>query len=414
MKERRIVLVSRRFWPLTGGPETAMAQLAAGFQRRGANVTLLTLAWDPNWPTTVDFNGIRLIRLPQPQRGWLPFRQVQSIQQWLRQNRDQIDLVFVSGLRYDAWSALRAFSHADRTVPIVLRAENAGQRGECHWLRNTRRGSHVRRLCQTADAMIAPDGDVVQELLANGFSPARIYRIPHGVTPPAITAATGCNSSRQALSDGNADLTTFPDTPVAVGIGRLHPSNDWSQLLRAWRQVVRELPTVRLWLFGDGPDRDRLWQQIRDDDLRPSVALPGNLDDVGDALLAADLFIATTADAGLSQSLLEAAAAGLPLIAANTRENRELQRIVGPMLHLFSPGDTADLANVVLERLQNPTPDKTLREGQRAVLREHSMTRMIDAHCELFERLIREKSVRSKESIARGTNDQLRRSKMDG
>lgn len=66
MKAPRVVLVSRRFWPLVGGAESAMANVAAEFKAQGAECTILTAAWDRSWPNEIVHHGVRVVRLRQP------------------------------------------------------------------------------------------------------------------------------------------------------------------------------------------------------------------------------------------------------------------------------------------------------------------------------------------------------------
>jgi hypothetical protein len=99
VKQLRLVLVSRRFWPLVGGAERAVASLGVELVRRGAQVTILTARWEPAWPAEVTFSGIRVIRLPQPaRRMWGTLRYIQALGQWIARHRGQYELVCVSML----------------------------------------------------------------------------------------------------------------------------------------------------------------------------------------------------------------------------------------------------------------------------------------------------------------------------
>ena len=80
----RVVMVTRRFWPLVGGAETAMAGLAASFQARGAATTLLTARWKPEWPLTIEHRGVRVVRIAQPaKRFWGSARYMMRLAGWL-------------------------------------------------------------------------------------------------------------------------------------------------------------------------------------------------------------------------------------------------------------------------------------------------------------------------------------------
>ena len=115
----RLVLVTRRFWPLVGGAETVMANLAAELAARGVGVTLLTARWQNDWPAELTYRGEPVVRVPNPAlRGWGTWRYMKAIDRWLRENRDSYDLVYVSMLKHDAYAALGAVAGSG---PVVLR-----------------------------------------------------------------------------------------------------------------------------------------------------------------------------------------------------------------------------------------------------------------------------------------------------
>ncbi len=66
MSSLRLVLVTRRFWPLVGGAERIMAGLGAEFAGRVGAVTILTARWQPQWPPEITFRGVPPGSAPQP------------------------------------------------------------------------------------------------------------------------------------------------------------------------------------------------------------------------------------------------------------------------------------------------------------------------------------------------------------
>ena len=67
MKRSRIVMISRRFWPLVGGAERAMAGLASQFHSEGHSVRFLTAQWESNWPSELVHREVPVTRLNHPQ-----------------------------------------------------------------------------------------------------------------------------------------------------------------------------------------------------------------------------------------------------------------------------------------------------------------------------------------------------------
>ena len=103
----RLALVTRRYWPLVGGAEVAMANLAHAFQRQGHETRIITAQWDRSWPTEIHHRGIPVIRLPQPRtRGWGTWRYVQALKRYLVTHRHELDAVLISMLKHDAFAAV--------------------------------------------------------------------------------------------------------------------------------------------------------------------------------------------------------------------------------------------------------------------------------------------------------------------
>jgi glycosyltransferase involved in cell wall biosynthesis len=128
--------------------------------------------------------------------------------------------------------------------------------------------------------------------------------------------------ARAALADINQDLAVAEYAPVMAFAGRLIDLNALTQLLRAWRSVGQRWPSARLWLIGDGPARDALYEQIVDWELHHQVVMPGTFEDLTDVWLAADVFVSPLVHTG-THMLLTAMAAGLPAIVPDAERMHE-------------------------------------------------------------------------------------------
>ena len=141
MNSCRVLIVTRRFWPLVGGPEKVLANLARELSARGWPTMVLTAHWQPKWPDEISLCGVPVIRLPAPaERGWESLRSLRRLVGWLRNNRHRYDLVYVSQLKHEAYAAMRAVG---RQTPVVLRAERPGPGGDCQWQREVFCGSRI-------------------------------------------------------------------------------------------------------------------------------------------------------------------------------------------------------------------------------------------------------------------------------
>jgi glycosyltransferase involved in cell wall biosynthesis len=385
----RVVLVTRRFWPLVGGAEIMASRLATGLHAKGAATTILSARWQPDWPAEIEHHGVRVIRLPQPAtRVWGTWRYMQAIGRWLRQNCSAFDLAYVSMLKHDAYAAVTA---SRGSFPVVLRAEGAGLTGDCHWQLEARCGSPIKRRCQAADALVAPSPAIERELIVAGYSRKRIHYIPNGVVMPEPRDAHNRAEARADLAEADPSLAIGKDSPLAVYTGRLHAMKGLDDLVKAWPQVLKQLPNARLWLIGDGPHREMLHDLIGQLGLWGFVYLAGSFDDVEDFLRAADLFVLPSLEEGMSLAALEAMAIGLPVIATSIPANEVIvaDRFTG---RLTPPRDSPRLAELVIELLKDRhQADRLAAAARTQVGEKYSLDRMVESHIELFEHLLEEK-----------------------
>jgi glycosyltransferase involved in cell wall biosynthesis len=387
MTGKHIVLVTRRFWPLFGGAENTIADLAVGLKDRGAQPTIVTARWDADWSPRAFYNEIPVIRLPKPRgQSWGTLRYLIALARWLRRNRDRIDLVCVSGLRFDAYATLTALRSS--AVPVVLRAERAGADGDCAWQRRSRFAARLLRRCRAADAVIASDGATARELVGSGYTADRVCRIANGVSAASWLHKVDRFAARAALADANMDLTVPVDTPVVVYVGRFRRREDLEWLIDAWRAVLSQRPDARLWLIGNGARREELHRRLVHLGVHRAVLMPGTFDDVGDVLTAANVCVVPGSGAGLPRALLEAVAAGIPVVACDTEEIRQCPGITRENARWIPSGDRAALSRAIIDWLTRPPARSVLAEARRRILRHYSVSRMIDEHLRLFEQLI--------------------------
>ncbi|HEV3020812.1 MAG TPA: glycosyltransferase family 4 protein [Pirellulales bacterium] len=382
----RVVLVTRRFWPLVGGAEIMAARLAGALHAKGASTTILSARWQAEWPAEIDRHGVRVIRLPNPaRRVWGTWRYMQAVGHWLRKHRSTFDVAYVSMLKHDAYAAITA---SRGSFPVVVRAEGAGLTGDCHWQLEATCGLRIKRRCQRADVLVAPSPAIERELIAAGYSRRRIHYIPNGVVMPEPRDAANRAEARADLAEADPSLAIGRAAPLAVYTGRLHVMKGLDDLIKAWPQVLKELPGARLWLVGDGPHRGELQDLIGRLGLWGFVYLAGSFDDVEEFLRAADLFVLPSLEEGMSLAALEAMAMGLPVIASAIPANETIV-VEGVTGRLTAPRNAERLAALVIELFKDRRQaDRLGTEAHRLVAERYSLETMVESHLRLFNDLI--------------------------
>lgn len=392
MNPLRLLMVTPRYWPLVGDTERVTSRLANEFCARGCSTTILTARWHNDWPESVIHRHAVVKRLPgSPRGGWTTFRYMRALARWVREHREEFDVIYVMNLRQDAYAIAGALrSHSP---PVVLRSQRAGATGDCHWQEHARFGSRIRKRCQTATAIVASTVVGADELLRAGYT--SIHRIDYGAEEMEPRSAASRYHARVALADVNQDLEVAEFAPVAICVDRFAEGRGLAELVRAWFPIADRWPSAKLWLVGDGPLRDALYEGIVDLGLRQQIAMPGSFDELSELYHAADVFVSASPDFGMSQALIEAMAAGLPIIAADTPDLRELMENA---VHgfLIPPGDLRCLSERIAHMFESA--ELALQFGLAARRRTnecYSLARVADDHLTLFRKLA--------DSAARGT-----------
>lgn len=242
-----------------------------------------------------------------------------------------------------------------------------------------------RALLPVIDRFIAVSRDLAYWLIDSvGIPPERVTQIYNGVNQDRFTPRP--TSAEQALDSGAAKPATRRTQPTGMPpdflpetggqllgtVGRLAAVKDQQSLLTALHQVLGKQPerreTLRLMIVGEGPERQALETRIEALDLGDCVWLAGDREDIPELLRIMDVFLLPSLGEGISNTVLEAMATGLPVIATDTGGNPELVRH-GKTGLLTGVGDTSGLARAIEVLLDDP--DRRQRMGQAARQRIH-------------------------------------------
>jgi sugar transferase (PEP-CTERM/EpsH1 system associated) len=286
----------------------------------------------------------------------------------------------------------RNLSGLDALLPARLAGVSRCIHGEHGWDVGDLEGRHwkpalLRRLhSPLIDRYVAVSKDIERYLTRRvGISPARITQIYNGVDTerfaPAATKPTSVVPGG-LLDDGRFVIGT---------IGRIQAVKDQATLMRAFAKLLRTRPELalrlRLAIVGDGPLLADLRALVKELAIEGYVWLPGAVDDVPNVLQTFDVFVLPSLAEGISNTILEAMATGLPIIATAVGGNVELVDD-GKSGRLFQPRDIATLVRL----LANYVDDVQLRAAhartaRRAAVERFGLDDMVNRYCSLYDAL---------------------------
>jgi glycosyltransferase involved in cell wall biosynthesis len=383
----RVVIIARQFWPQTCEQDAGLAELAAGLVAAGSLVTVLTPRWQPESPPETVHRGVRIVRLAPPStRRWGRDPFLRGTADWLKQSAGGFDLVYVSGLKFDAQTALAA-SADGQLFPVILRPAAAGLKGDVYWQLEAPAGRRIKSRCVRAAGFVASNRAIERELIAAGFPRGKIHYIADGVVATAERTATAKDEARQALAAAQPALGRAG--PVAVYVGGL-ADEGLADLVGKWSEIVLRFLDARLWLVGDRRGRVELANLIDDLGLGRHVILAGTFDSLDEVFTAADLFVLPLVATHSTYSALQAMAAGLPVVAL---QNPVTQSIVTHDQHgvLVPPEQPGELVTVIAKLFDQP--ELAQRLGNSAHIHaaeEFALAETVRRHQLLFSQTIAE------------------------
>ncbi len=186
-----------------------------------------------------------------------------------------------------------------------------------------------------------------------------------------------------------ADLGLFRETALVGTVTRLAPVKRLDILLQAMA-LMDDVPAV---IVGGGPEHDRLETLSNQLGLMKQVHLVGYQSNVSKWLAAMDIFALTSDWEGMSNALLEAMAAGLPVVATAVGGTPEVV-VDGVTGFLVPPRDPQALADAILRLLRDPELRQRMGEAGRARVAAHfSIEQMVHKTEALYEQLLAEKGL---------------------
>ena len=153
-----------------------------------------------------------------------------------------------------------------------------------------------------------------------------------------------------------------------MGVCRLDENKKHSMLIHAFSKIADEYPTVRLIFYGEGELRTKLEMLIAEKGLTDRISMPGNVNDIADRIGKARIFTLTSNTEGMPNSIMEAMALGIPVIATDCPCGGPAALIEQGVNGLLVPvGDAFALADAFRRIFEDREFEQKLRENARRI-----------------------------------------------
>lgn len=239
-----------------------------------------------------------------------------------------------------------------------------------------------KAICRLADCVLVNASTIKDTLIEQGYQPDNIVVIPNGVTPAKPVVRRIGPTIRE-------ELGIAADSPIVLVFSRLNRMKGIEYFLEAVVEVSRRFPDIRFVIAGDGEHRGELEAYAAKLDVAQKVLFTGFRTDLPHLLAETDLSVLPSLSEGLSNSILEAMSAGVPVVATNVGGNPEI--VEDGVTGLLVPTrDSAALAKAMIRMFDEPGLRLAFgAAGRRRIDTVFSMERSLESVEKLYERLMR-------------------------
>ena len=351
-----------------GGAEQCLLNLMSGFDR---NIWRVALIYYPAQGLSPLIEGaLKLGVSLRPVPGGKGARRIKTMMRLYRTLQEERPDVFHAHMSWQSACASGIFIAALSRIPAVV--------ATLHLYVDVRLSltDQIRSMLTHAcvDRFITVSHGVAEKLFQTGVRDRKVTIVQNGIPPDRF--------SRRPDLLLLEKLSVSSGQPIILTIARLVEQKGISYLLKAASLV----PEAVFLLAGDGPDRAALEAQMESLGLKERVRFLGHREDIPALLSICDLFVLPSLFEGLPLSILEAMAAGKPVISTAIGGVNEAI-IHGKTGVLLPPGDPHALAAAIRRTLADQTFAKKLSAaGQERVGRYFSINKMVKEISEIYNR----------------------------
>lgn len=307
----------------------------------------------------------RYLMLPKIGMHLQPDAMARAAAAWIERSGCRFDVIDAHYFYPDGVAAAQLARRFGKPLVITARGSDLNLIG-----RDERARRRMLDACAQAQACVGVSQALVDVLRDWGVPQHKLHVVRNGVDLDRFAG--------QDAGAARARLALPADVPVVLSVGNLFELKGHALLIDAVALLTPDWPTLQLVIAGEGPERERLLQLIRQHGLQARVRLLGAVPnaDLPHWYGAADLFALPSSREGLPNVMLEALACGTPVVATAVGGIPEVlggQPDAGMLLDERSPAALARAMAAVLRRPSDPSAPRRVAE---AYSWEHSTARL--------------------------------------
>jgi sugar transferase (PEP-CTERM/EpsH1 system associated) len=362
----------------TGGTENGMVNLINHLPADAFRHAIVALSdVDPAFAARLRNPAVEIVAMRKPPgHGYRMYARLFRLFRELRPTIVHTRNLAALEASFPAWAAgVPARVHGEHGWDM---ADPGGRRRTMKWVRRAYR-PFVNRY-------VAVSRGLVDYLRQVGIPSTRIEQIYNGVDLHRYRPAQGARATIEGCPFG------APDHWLVGTVGRMQAVKDQLTLVRAFIQALEIAPSqssrLRLVLVGDGPLRAQALALLEAARLSDLAWLPGERGDVAEILRGLDCFVLPSLAEGISNTILEAMACGLPVIATNVGGNPELV-VAGETGRLVPAADPVSLARALLDLAADPGSARAMgRAGRSRAAAQFGLDVMVRRYRRLYEQML--------------------------
>ncbi|MBM3224354.1 MAG: glycosyltransferase [Candidatus Tectomicrobia bacterium] len=380
---KRMVVLHLLHTVAYGGVETMILNWVRSMDQRRFDVRLACFANPGGGGTEVPFIeaaarlGFEVATLPWSRRKPL-LKSARVLAQLLRQH--QVDILHLHNCYADCVGVIAA-----RLVPVQT-ISTVSVWSQLNWKRKLIEAVNVLAL-RFVDQVTVHCEETLRQTIARGFPAAHLKTLICGFDTHVVDLPPSeRRRRRRALGIADEQL-------VLVNLARLYPEKLQATLLQCFQDIVLHCPQARLWIIGRGPLEGSLKALCTQLGLDHAVTFFDWVDDLPTMLSLADIQMHPSRMEGVSLSIGEGMAAGLPIVASHVGGMAEIIQH-GHTGLLVPPDDTRGFVDTVLALLRQPDERQRLGAAARHfITHDYSLATAVARLEQTYEELLRKTTV---------------------